>query len=79
MKCHYIYDKEAGKVLIPGCWGAIYGDMSQCTCRSEITTFAQFEKKEYNKILNEKQSQIKELEKEVARLNRILKRVNGFR
>lgn len=79
MKCHYIYDKEVGKVLIPGCWDVVLSnDMSLCSCRTEIKTFAQFEKQEYNKILNEKQSQIKELEKEVARLNRILKRVNGF-
>ena len=53
--------------------------MSDCTCRDYPETFAQFERKEYNVKLNEQKKYIKELEKEVARLNRILKRVNGFR
>ena len=79
-KCHYIYDKEAGKVLIPGCWSVVHSnDMADCTCRNYPETFAQFERKEYNEKLNEQKEYIKELEKEVARLNRILKRVNGFR
>ena len=79
-KCHYIYDKEAGKGLIHGCWSVVHSnDMSDCTCRDYPETFAQFERKEYNEKLNEQKTYIKELEKEVARLNRILKRVNGFR
>lgn len=76
MKCHYIYDKKLGKILIPGCISvSISNDMSRCTCINEIT-FNQFEKQRYNKILSEKQSYINELEKEIARLNRILKRIN---
>ena len=23
MKCHYVYDKEVGRVLIPGCWSVV--------------------------------------------------------
>lgn len=80
MKCHYVYDKEAGKVLIPGCYGMLHSnDMSNCTCRDFPETLPKFEKKEYNDKLNEQKVYIKELEREVYRLNRILKRVNGFR
>ena len=53
--------------------------MRDCHCRREIETFAQFERIEYNEKLNEQKKHIKELEKEVARLNRILRKVNGFR
>ena len=73
MKCHFIYDKRCGKILIPGCMGvAVYGDMRRCTCRPE--TFKQFEKKEYNEAMKNMKLQIKELEQENARLWRIIKR-----
>lgn len=64
-KCHYIYDKEAGKVLIPGCWGsAVYGPHA-CNCYPvKVPT----EKQLYKKY-------IRELEKENARLWRIIKRI----
>jgi len=80
MKCHYIYDKEAGKVLIPNCLAVVHSnDMRDCTCRDFPETFNQFERKEYNNKLNKQNIYIKELEKEIAYLNRILKRVNSFR
>lgn len=76
MKCHYIYDKTAGKVLIPGCWSVVNsGNMRDCTCRNRVETFEQFEKKEYQKILLEKNKQISELEKEVTYLNRLIKKL----
>ncbi len=76
-KCHFIYDKEAGKVLIPHCWSVVISnDMSQCTCRDNVETFAQFERKEYNEKLNEQKLYIKELECEVSRLNRIIKKTS---
>jgi len=79
-KCHYIYDKEAGRVLIPGCYSMLHTeDMINCTCRDYPETVKQFEKKEYNEKLKEQKDYISELESEVSRLNRILKRVNGFR
>lgn len=41
MKCHYTYDKEVGKVLIPGCWAAaLSGDIEDCTCFPNRTTLA---------------------------------------
>lgn len=79
MKCHYIYDKEAGKVLIPNCWGTVHSDdIRDCICPA-YTTFKGFERKEFNEKLNEQKKVIEELEKEIFRLNRILKRVNGFK
>ena len=67
MKCHYIYEKLKGKVLkilIPGCWGsAVYG-VHRCTCRRN------------RKPKESKETKlIKELEKENARLNRLLKKL----
>ncbi len=80
MKCYYTYDKIVGKVLIPGCWPVVHSnDMRDCSCRNQPETLAQFERKAYNEKLNEKNTQIKELEHEIAYLNRILRRVNGFR
>lgn len=33
MKCHYITDPKAGKVLIPGCMGsAVHGSIDFCSC-----------------------------------------------
>lgn len=64
MKCHYIYDKKAGKVLIPGCFGTAIHGIWACTCRP---------KKE--KEVDEKAVLIRELEKENARLNRIIKKL----
>ncbi len=76
MKCHYTYDKKAGKVLIPGCWAVTHSnDMRDCTCRDEHpTTSYQFEKQIFNEKLKEKDEYIKELEKEVSSLNRQLKK-----
>lgn len=35
MKCHYINDKKAGRVLIPGCLAVVHtNDLEQCTCGS---------------------------------------------
>lgn len=46
MKCHYIVDKIAGRVLIPGCMAAaVSGDIEQCTCRDFDLSFSQFERK----------------------------------
>lgn len=60
MKCHYIYDKEAGKVHIPGCWSAVHHGPSRCICRVP-------------KPPDPRDELIKELEKENARLNRVIK------
>ena len=72
MKCHYTYDPEVGKVLIPGCMGTAAFGIHRCTCASN-KSFSQFEKEVYNKILEEKNQEITDLEKEIIRLNRVLK------
>lgn len=73
MRCHYIYDKDAGKVWIPGCWGGIYGP-DGCTCASDMT-LPEFEKTVYNEKLAELNKENKELQKEVFRLNRTIKKL----
>jgi predicted RNase H-like nuclease (RuvC/YqgF family) len=71
MKCHYTYSAENGKVLIPGCMSvAATFDMTRCTCRPE--TFAEFEREQYNAAVSQLRQQIKELERENARLNRMI-------
>ena len=73
MRCHYIYDKNAGKVRIPGCWGGIYGPEG-CTCGSTFT-IETFEKNLYNEKLAELNKENKEMQKEIFRLNRIIKKL----
>lgn len=76
MRCHYTYDEEAGKVLIPGCMGtAAHGDIAFCTCRGEVETFEQFEREEFNRLLRDRDERIRALEKEVAFYNRQLRKV----
>lgn len=73
-KCHYIYDKQAGKVLIPCCWAVVLSnDIRDCTCRNEDLTFAQFERERYNKELEKRNSIIKELQSENKYLHKELK------
>lgn len=77
MKCHYIWDEEVGKVLIPACAGVAFNYSARnpmwfCTCRT-YTTHAGFERQEYNKKIKEQNELIKSLEKENAALNRIIK------
>lgn len=74
-KCHYIYDKQAGKVLIPCCWAVVLSnDIRDCTCRNEDLTFAQFERERYNKELEKRNSIIKGLQSENKYLHKELKR-----
>jgi len=77
MKCHYVYDEIAGKVLIPGCWAVVHhGNMKFCECRSEKEpTYKDYENQQYNKDIRQKDKEIKELEKEVAQLNRTIKKL----
>lgn len=76
MRCHYIYDKDAGQVWIPGCWDGIHGP-DGCTCSSTFATFPEFKKKLYNEKLAELNKENKELQKEVFRLNRIIKKLTN--
>lgn len=75
MKCHYVYDTKAGKVLMPGCWAVVIsGNMEDCYCRNGYT-FQDFEKQQYNDVLKKKNELIKDLERENAALNRIIKKL----
>lgn len=65
MRCHYIYDKEIGKVHIPGCWGSVIHGPDHCSC---------YPKKEPSEESKDREM-IRELEKENARLNRIIKKL----
>jgi hypothetical protein len=76
MKCHYVYDEKIRKAFIPYCWGAVIHGPRFCSCeRSVPMTFEQFEKKEFNKKIKELTLENRELEKENARLNRLIKKL----
>lgn len=77
MKCHYVYDKKAGKVLIPGCWSVVHsGDIEDCTCRygDEDMTPAGFARERYNQEIAKKNAIIKDLQEEVKYLHSELER-----
>lgn len=76
MKCHYIYDKTVGKVLIPGCWSVVMSDdIKDCTCSDgEDLTFAQFERERYNQELEKRNAIIRELRADNKCLRSELKR-----
>lgn len=77
MRCHYIYDKKAGKVWIPSCWGGLYGPEG-CNCGTTNLSFTQFEKKLFNEKMAEVRKENNELQKEIFRLNRVIKKlING--
>lgn len=73
MKCHYTYDEEGNKILIPGCTGTANKGIEHCTCRPE--KIIKFEREQYNEAIRELQTEKKELERENARLNRIIKKL----
>lgn len=73
-RCHWIHDKKAGKVWIPGCYQGIYSE-GYCGCRQwdkEQMCKRPNEAKEYNK-LNER------LLKENNRLIKIIERLTKKR
>ena len=75
MKCHYTYTEHGEKVLIPGCMGtAVHGSMEYCTCRT-VKTFAQFERERYNETVKALRQEVKDLERENACLNRIVRKL----
>lgn len=70
MRCHYTYDKKAGKVHIPGCWGAVIHGPGFCSC---------YDNSDYPDIESEKvkslRREVKDLEKYNASLQRIIKQL----
>lgn len=69
MKCYFHFDEKSGKkILIPYCWSVLWSDdIRDCRCESE--TFSKFENQRYNEVLEEKTREIKEMQKEINRLN----------
>lgn len=75
MRCHWAYDEEGNKHLIPGCYGSIYHNSpGECTC-SQLS-YKSFEKKEYNdhiqllkREIEDRDSLIENLQREIERLN----------
>lgn len=70
MKCYYHYDEVSQKkILIPHCWGTIHSeDIEDCICQSE--TLNSFEKEKFNKVINEKDKQIEEMQELIVELNK---------
>ena len=65
MRCHYVWDEKAGKVLIPGCWPVVLsGDIRDCICKSEFLSETSFENERYRKELTKRNEVIKELQEE---------------
>lgn len=62
-RCHYITDREVGRVLIPGCMGAAVYGPSQCTCKRRVRPL------EEGLAL---ETRVADLEREVSRLTALL-------
>lgn len=76
MRCYHATDPKTGeKVLIPGCEGTTYRGIEYCTCENLPQTFKEFERKEFNEMIQGKNEIIREQQKEIVRLNRILRKV----
>ncbi|WP_289872826.1 hypothetical protein [uncultured Duncaniella sp.] len=79
MRCHYIYDRMAGKVLIPGCMAvAVSNRIEDCTCEPSLTE-SQMESQEIKRlktIIKELQADNKTL---ISELHRHVDLLNRFR
>lgn len=54
MPCHFIKDKQAGKVLIPDCIGvSVYNDLDYCTCSKRKKTEVEILSDKIQKLENE--------------------------
>jgi hypothetical protein len=71
MRCHYTYDPVAGKVHIPGCWGAVVYGPSFCTCYNRRAEEAESEK------VKDLSRQLQDCERYNAQLQRIIKRLTN--
>lgn len=64
MHCYYIFDKEAGRVLIPGCYQGLYNEtIEECHCRAWH--------KECRKLEAEKNSEVDKIKRE----NKVLRNI----
>ena len=64
MKCHYVTEPDGKRYLIPGCLPGWYDD-KMCTCRDAVPP----------RPTSPDRQLIRELERENARLNRLLYRL----
>lgn len=64
MRCHHVTEPDGQRYWIPGCWGGIYGPEG-CYCYHEREKPPR----------DERDRTIRELEKENARLNRLLYKI----
>ena len=64
MYCHYVNDKIAGRVLIPGCWGAVIHGKHACTCDHTRA------KKELEERVSNLEKIVAEMRKKIAGLSR---------
>lgn len=80
MKCHYIYDKIAGKVLIPGCMAvAVSGRIEDCTCGHCGLTERRIESKEIQRLKSIIREPTKDNEYLIAELHRHVELLDRLR
>jgi len=84
MRCHHATDPETGKkYLIPGCHSVSFhfhlDDATlmkhYCTCREDNLTAKEFERDQYNETVAQLRTEIKDLEKYNAQLQRQLRKM----
>lgn len=70
MKCYYQYDEEKqSRFLVPQCWGTVHSeDLADCIC--ETSSFHQFENEKFKKAIQEKNKEIKEMQKLIIKLDK---------
>lgn len=72
MRCHYTFDKEKNKVLIPGCMAVAHShDISDCTCSFDLTP-SMFEHKQYKHTVDTLRLEIEDLKNEIECLHKII-------
>lgn len=64
MRCHYTHDEQGVRHYIPYCWGAVNNGPDFCTC---------YPVKEPDGPT--RKDKIQELQKEITRLNRIIRKL----
>jgi len=71
MRCRYVHDKDAGKVLIPGCMSVAHSDdIGDCTCEKFGEPYTRFEKEKYNEEVRRLRKIIHGLEEYILTLEK---------
>lgn len=80
MKCHYIYDKIAGKVLIPGCMAvAVSNRIEDCTCGHGDLSERQIGNKEIRRLKSIIRDLTEDNEYLIAELHHHVEQLNSLR